>query len=543
LAVFKPEGTDILNSFSAYLHNFFTSVGYPIIQIKGRRSHEMSKKQKGWIATGVGAVVIIALVLLIASIRSQNASSAGSNGTAAYQTTTVQRGTLTSTVEGTGTVGSLLSADLKWLTSGQVDQVNAKTGDLVKSGTVLASLLPDSTQSTLESNLVTAQKNLAELTSAEAIANAKLAVTTAESSVINAQLGLNNTAYWKNDSLIQNYYANYVIAKDSLDKAQIAYDNAHVGDYINNANEANAYQALYNAKQVYDTAFYYYSLYSQKPTQRQMDEAQATLDLAKATLTNAQIYLAALTGGTVPTDATGADLLKLHQAQLAITNAQQNLDTLKISAPFDGTITQAYMVPNQVVSAGTQAFRVDDLSKLVIDVQVVEIDINHVQVGQPATITFDAIPNKTYTGKVMRIDLAGTVAQSSVNFTVTVQVTDADALVKPGMAANVTILTNKVDNALLVPSTSIFTDTNGTQFVYLVQNGTTTKVTVTVGAISDSTTQITSNSLKEGDTIVLSFASTSSSSGGGLGILGGGGARVRTTAPAGGEPGGTISNP
>jgi HlyD family secretion protein len=486
----------------------------------------MGKKQKGWIAAGVSAVVIVALVLLILTIRSQNSNS---SSTPAYQTTTVQRGTLTSTVEGTGTVGSMLSAILSWHNGGQVDQVNAMTGDQVKSGAVLATLLPDSTQSSLESALVTAQKNLAELASPEAIANAKLAVTTAETDVINAQTALNNEQYWNNEALVQNYYANYVIAKDALDKAQSAYDSLNVGDYINNANEANAYQRLYNAKQTYDTAFYYYSLYSQKPTQRQMDQAQANLDLANATLKNAQTYLSVLTGGAVPEDATGAALLKLNQAKLAIQTAQENLDALKLTAPFSGTITQADAIPNAVVAAGTQAFRIDDLSKLVIDVQVVEIDINHVQVGQDASITFDAIPNKTYTGKVIKTDLAGTTAQNSVNFTVTVQLTDADALVKPGMAANVTIVTNKVENALLVPSTSIFSDANGQQFVYLVQNGATTQVQVKVGAVSDSTTQITSDTLKEGDTIVLSFASTTSSSGGGFGFgLGGG--------PAGGQP-------
>ena len=104
-----------------------------------------------------------------------------------------------------------------------------------------------------------------------------------------------------------------------------------------------------------------------------------------------------------------------------------------------------------------------------------------------------------------------------------VQITNADAQVKPGMSANVTIITNKVDNALLVPSTSIFTDTNGGQYVYLVQNGGTTKVPVTVGAVSDSATQITSSNLKAGDTIVLSFASTSTSGGFGAFRLGGGG--------------------
>ena len=222
------------------------------------------------------------------------------------------------------------------------------------------------------------------------------------------------------------------------------------------------------------------------------------------------------------------------EATLAVQTAQENLDAIKLTAPFDGTITQADVIPNAVVSAGTQAFRIDNLSSLMVAVQVTEIDINGIQAGQPATITFDAIPNKTYNGKVIKSDLAGTVSQNSVNFTVTVQITDADAQIKPGMAANVTIVTNQVENALLVPSTSIFTDTTTSQqYVYLIQNGVSTTVPVTIGAVSDSTTQITSDTLKEGDTIVLSFASTSSTSGGGFGLggLGGFGSGVRVVNP------------
>jgi len=79
-------------------------------------------------------------------------------------------------------------------------------------------------------SLLTAQENLAQLTAPEAIANAKLAVTTAQTNVTNAQIALNNQLYWKNTALIQNYYANYVIAKANLDKAQTNYDNAHVGN-------------------------------------------------------------------------------------------------------------------------------------------------------------------------------------------------------------------------------------------------------------------------------------------------------------------------
>jgi multidrug efflux pump subunit AcrA (membrane-fusion protein) len=168
-------------------------------------------------------------------------------------------------------------------------------------------------------------------------------------------------------------------------------------------------------------------------------------------------------------------------------------------------------------------------------VQVTEIDINGIQAGQPATITFNAIPNKTYAGKVIQSSLAGTVGNNSTTFSVTVQITNTDALIKPGMAANVTIVTNKVENALLVPSTAIYTDTTGQQYVYLIQNGTPTTVPVTVGAVSDTTTQITGSNLQEGDTIILSFASTSSTSGGfGLGGLGGlTGGGVRDQPPSG----------
>jgi HlyD family secretion protein len=504
----------------------------------------MSKiSRKTWIIVVVSVVVVAAIVIVIASLRSQNAAAASNS----YQTTTVTQGTLTSTVEGTGTLESLRSAKLAWQINGPISSVSAKVGDLVKADAVLASVDPSAQQQTnLETALVTAQENLAEITSPEAIANAQIAVANAETNVTKAQSTLNGLQYWKNDALIQDQYANLVIAKANLDKAQQAYDNANVGDYLNNAGEAALYQALYNAQQKYNTAQYYYSLYSQAPAKNQTDNAQASLDLAKATLASAQNYLAALTGGTVPDNATGTSLLKLKQAQLSVQSAQENLqqylDSTRITAPFDGTVTSADAVPGDTASTGTAAFTLDDLSNMVVAVQVIEVDINSVKVDQPASLTFDAIPNKTYSGKVIQTNMAGTAGQNSVNFTVTVQLTDSDPLIKPGMTANVTIVTNQVEGALLVPSTAIFADTTGKQFVYLVRNGNVTPVEVTVGATSDTTSQVTDGTLQDGDTIVLSFASSatsSSSRGFGLfGGLGGSGGQVRQSGgnSQGGQP-------
>jgi HlyD family secretion protein len=492
----------------------------------------MSKNKKIWITAGVSVVVLIAVVLVVIAIRNQNSSS---TSVANFQTTTVQRGTLTSTVEGTGTVASTQSVALSWLASGQVDQVNSQIGDQVKAGDILGTLLLSSlTQSSLESNLVTAQENLAEMTSPSAIASAQAAVASNEQALIKAQYSRDSLNV-HNQGAVTNALAGVTLAKSNLDNAQSNYDR-----YVNlpdtDTSKALAYQGLYGAQQRYNTALYTYNILSGHASQITIASADAALALAKANLEESKTYLAALTGEVVPANATGTSLLKLNQARLAVETAQSNLDAAKLSAPFDGTVTQENAIQDAVVSTGSQAFRIDNLSSLVVAVQVTEIDINGIKAGQPATITFDAIPNKSYIGKVVKSDLAGTVGQNSVNFTVTVQVIDTDALIKPGMAANVTITTNQVENALLIPSTSIFTDTSGQQYVYLIQNGVSTTVPVTVGAVSDTTSQVTNDTLKEGDTIVLSFASTTSSSGGGFGLGGlggiGGGDSVRVQ-PAG----------
>ena len=494
----------------------------------------MSKNQKTWIISGVSVVVVIALVLVVMSVRGQT-----TNNTAAYQTTTVQLGTLTSTVEGAGTVASTQSANLSWSTGGQVGTVTGQIGTQVKAGDILATLVRDSlSQSTLQSNLVSAQENLDQLTSPSAIASAQAAVATDEQTLSTAQMNVSNLNY-HNPSAIANALAAVTLAKINLDTATANYNSLNLP--ADDPAKALAYQTMYGAQQKYNNTVYTYNALSGNASQTSIDTANATLALAKANLVQDQNYLAALTGGTVPADATGAALLKLEQAKLAVQTAEENLAENSLIAPFNGTVTQANAVSGDIISSGEQIFRIDNLSSLVVAVQVTEIDINTIKNGQPATLTFNAIPNKTYKGTVIQSALAGTVGNNSTTFSVSVQITNADALIKPGMAANVTITTNEVANALLVPSTSIFTDSSGQQYVYLVQNGTPTTVPVTIGAVSDTTTQITGNSLQAGDTIVLSFASTSTTSGGsgfglGLGGLGGitggggGGTRVQPVA-------------
>ncbi len=393
----------------------------------------MSWAGRNWLIFGI-VVVVVAGVFIIYRAR------ANANAASSYQTTILAKGNLSATIGATGNVRANQTTVQTWQNTGTISALNVNPGDAIKAGDVLGSLVFSAlTQSTMELNLVTAQENLAQMTSPQAIANAKLAITTDQTNVTNAQYGVNNLKYWQNNSLIQDQYANVLIAKANLDKAQTAFDNANAGSYLHNAGDAALYQALYDAQQAYDRAQNSYSTYSQKPTQRQIDEAQAKLDLANATLEQDRTYLAALNGEPVPSGATGTALLQLKQAQLAVQTAVDNLDAANLTSTISGTVTEVKGMVGDQVTPGTDAFRVDDLSRLLVDVAVSEVDINNVALEQPAVVTFDAVPGKEYHGKVVEVSRVGTSVQSVVNFNVTVELTDPDADVKPGMTASVTV--------------------------------------------------------------------------------------------------------
>jgi multidrug resistance efflux pump len=337
-----------------------------------------------------------------------------------------------------GVVVADQQAEMAFSLPGNVRLVNVRVGDQVQAGQTLIQL-EDAAQQTV---LKQADLALQELTSAEAIANARLAVTSAQTEVINAQYGVNNQLYWKNTGLIKDQYSNVVIAKEILDKAQSAYDNANVGEYINNANEAAAYQALYTAQEAYKRAEYFFSLYSQKPTQRQLDEAQATLDLANAQLTNTQNYLAVLTGGEIPEGASGPALLAYRQAQFAIQTAQNNLDATRLVAPFPGQIASVrvssgdYVLPGQVIlvlcDSGHMHVETTDLS---------ERDVPSVTPGQAVTVTIKAL-NQDVPGKVMVISPLADNLGGDVVYTATITLDELPAKLRDGMSVDVQFVPN-----------------------------------------------------------------------------------------------------
>jgi multidrug efflux pump subunit AcrA (membrane-fusion protein) len=174
-----------------------------------------------------------------------------------------------------------------------------------------------------------------------------------------------------------------------------------------------------------------------------------------------------------------------------------------------------------------------------VSVSVAEVDAPQIKVGQPATITFDALPTKTFTGKVMGMNTTGAVTSGVTTYPTIIQLDDTtDSSILPNMSVTANIITKVDDNVLIVPSAAVQTvGTSST--VRVLKNGQVTTVSVQIGDSSSSETVITSG-LSVGDTVVTSVTSTASTTSTGTSPFSGG-LRLGGLGGGGGSGGGTSA--
>jgi len=436
-----------------------------------------------------------------------------------YQTEIARRGTLTASVGATGTVRAGQTAILTWQTGGRVEAVNVVIGQAVVQDEVLASLAQTSLSQNIilaEADLVNAQKNLDDLlNSTLAQAKAEQDLANALQALEDAQKNVNKISYDRaSDDLIEKTEAELDLAKLQVSRAEDAYkmvQNRPDGDSL----KAQALLNLSNARLNRDNLIAKLNWYKGSYSELDAQKYRAALAVAEAQVADARREIERLKDGPNPDD--------IAAAKARVAAAQATLNQAKILAPFDGVVTAVEPQPGDIVTAGKTAFRVDDLSRLLVDVQISEVDINSVEVGQPVTLAFDAVQGKTYNGKIIKINGFGDSTSGAVNFTVTVELTDADEQVKPGMTAAVTIQVKEVKDALLIPNRAVRV-VDGQRVVYILKDGVLTPVTVRLGASSDSVSEVVGGDLQEGDTLVLNPPSNpfGPGSGGGPGMRFGG---------------------
>lgn len=397
--------------------------------------------RRTWIIAGIAAVVLLIIIF----------ANSGGDDVVAFQTVPVERGNLVASVGATGSVRAKQSASLIWQTSGIVQAVNVEVGSRVARDEVLASLDKTSLSQNIilaEADLLSAQKALEDLLTSDTARLESLA---------------------------------------AVDKAEKAYEKAY------------NWRMKLNGKIEITDYFYEFGVlksrqYKGYASEDTIAQADKDLALAESRLADARRAYERLLDGP--------DSAEAAAAQARVAAAQATLNMAHLIAPFGGSITQANPAVGDQVSAGTIGFRVDDLSYLLLDVQVSEVDINSVSMRQPATLSFDAILGKEYHGEVVQVGQAGDTVQGVVSFTVTIELTDADELVKPGMTAAVNIVVEEVKDVLLIPNRAVrLVDAN--RVVYVLVDGQPVQVKVRLGASSDTMSVVVVGAIKEGDLIIL----------------------------------------
>jgi HlyD family secretion protein len=425
----------------------------------------------------------------------QNSSQALSD----YQTVVLDRGDLTAYVGTTGTVRANQTAALTWQINGRIGTIQVSIDDQVTAEQPLAELSKDSLPQTVilaEADLINARRSLDTLLNSEvAKAQAQLALVQAQDALEQAQNKRESKEYQRaSDATLDSARASYILAQDAVDNAEQLYDQFDSFPEAN-VNRASALSNLAAAIQQRDRALAQLNWLLGTPDALEISQADASLEVAQANLEDARREWERLKEGPDPED--------VRAAEVRIVAIQNTLDSARLKAPFNGTVTEVYGKVGDLVNPGTLAFRIDDLSHLIVDVKVPEVDINRVQLGQIARISFDAIQSRDYTGEVVEVARVGSVSASGgVDFTVSIELLDADELVRPGMTAAVNIVVNQLSDVLLVPNRAVRLR-NNQRVVFVLRNDTLTQIEIQLGAVSDTYSEVIAGDLQVGDLIVL----------------------------------------
>ena len=207
----------------------------------------------------------------------------------------------------------------------------------------------------------------------------------------------------------------------------------------------------------------------------QLAQAQADLEVAEAQLTNATSQKrradALFETQSITEEEHETALLdyanakaNVVRAKVAVETAKDQLDDTNVLAPITGTIIEKDVERGQVISSptkdvggGTVLLKMADLGLVQVRTLVDETDIGKIQVGQRATVTVDAFPNRPFEGSVLKIEPQAETSQNVTMFPVLVRIDNRAGLLRPGMNAEVEIHVGERPNVLAVPNAALRT--------------------------------------------------------------------------------------
>lgn len=332
----------------------------------------------------------------------------------------------TLSVENAGVIAEMLVSEDEAVTSGQV-LLRLEGEEKLKAMVTAA-----------QAEVVAAQQALDALYKDPEVrvAQAAEAVVAAKKAVEEAQRRLNNLGYFAQTDIDQAR-ANVVLARDRLEKAREDYE-PYANKPEDNLVRAVLLSKYAQAQKDYDAAVRLLNRLT--GTTKPLDQAQAEADLAlaEANLAKAERDYEIFSAGPDPDQVAVAEA-RLSNARDQLAAAQTALEALELRAPFDGVVSEIYVRAGEWIAPGQPALLLADLSHMKVETtDLNEIDVAQVEVGDPVTVSFDALPDVVVSGSISRISVKPR-AGSGVNYTVVIELEELPERLRWGMTAFVDI--------------------------------------------------------------------------------------------------------
>jgi HlyD family secretion protein len=308
-----------------------------------------------------------------------------------FRTVKVERGEISFVVTATGTINPVVNVLVGSQVSGTIKALYADFNSRVKEGQVIAQIDPAIFQAQVDQARANVLKAQADQL------NAKSNLENAKANLMKAEVAVLDTKRTldRNQPLVERK----VIAQATMDTAQTNYDTAEA---------------------------------QQGGAKAQLESAKSQVESSKA---------------------------QVEQAKAALNLAETNLRYTTIRSPVHGTVISRNVDVGQTVAASLQAptlFTIaKDLTQMQVDTNVSEADVGRVAVGQDATFTVDAYPERIFGGKVSEIRNAPIIVQNVVTYDVVILVDNKELKLKPGMTANVSVMIAHRERVLKIPNAAL----------------------------------------------------------------------------------------
>lgn len=461
----------------------------------------------------------------------------------------IQRDTILATINATGRIEPQAEVQVDFEASNSVvTEVLVERGQHVTAGTVLAWLETDDLELAVKQaqvELARAQAQFDQLfrpALAEEVASAQMAVesaqanldqvlagpredevASAQASVDSARANLNRVLEGPSEDDITVAAANLRRAEVALKEAQWAYDQvSYRGDVGALPQAAQLEQATID----YETALANFNLAVQDATDADIAAARSQLAGAESSLARllespTQAEIVAAQSQLAQAEASLALLLEepdaaevaaaqaaVDTAQIGLEQAQLNLARASLVAPIDGVVTEVNVKRGEAPPVEQAAMIITNMSAYHIDVEVDEIDIGRIANDQSVVVAIDAIPDEEFTGYVADISPGPIQSASSgiVAYEVTIALDTDDARLLPGMTADATIETERLENVVVVPNRAVSVDRSSGEPVAYVEkvgdDGQALRTEIELGLRSETVSQVL-DGLEAGDQIVI----------------------------------------